>query len=228
MTATRIGFDTARTGKGTSHGHDLVCLNNNFWSKPMRVVQSLSDPESSLPPLSESPTLAWRGCDPAAGVPIGRLASGLIVGALSLALAGILLQGLDHGDVPGFAVTLMAGGCAVLGMLLLLKRTCRVCRVTPNGDGLQVLWRVADNGYTRPRFVTDRLAWSEVRRLEKVYVPEDGESGERFTVVVETQHPLQDGQSKLELEFPDELHLDAWLGEAQRRRVRRRNTHPLS
>ena len=100
--------------------------------------------------------------------------------------------------------------------------------MTPTSDGLQVLWRVADNGYRRPRFVSDRPAWSEVRRLEKVYVPEDGESDERWTVVIETQHPLQSDRSKLELWFPDEPHLDAWLGEAQRRRERRRNTHSLS
>lgn len=194
----------------------------------MQVVRSRSDPECSLPSLTESPTLTWRGCDPAAGVPIGRLAFGLVACALSLALVGIFLQGLYYGNVPRPAVMLTATGSAVLGLLLLLMCTRRVCRVTPNSDGLQVLWRVADNGYNRPRFVSDRPKWSEVQRLDKVHVADDGESGERWTVLVETRHPLQAGQNTLELAFPDELHLDAWLGEAQRRRERRRNAQPLS
>jgi hypothetical protein len=181
-----------------------------------------------LPPLSESPTLTWRGCEPAAGVPIGRLTFGLVACALPLVLAGVWLQGLNHGDVPGLAVVLMAAGCAVLGSVLLFKSTRRVCRLTPNSDGLQVLWRVANNGYSRPRFVTDRPAWSEVQRLEKVHVADDGESGERWTVLVETRHPMQAGHNTLELAFPDERHLDAWLGSAQRRRERRRNAQPLS
>lgn len=194
----------------------------------MQVVRPLSHPESSLPPLSESPTLTWRGCDPAAGVPIGRLTFGLVACALALTFGGTLAQHLARGDMPRLAATLMVAGCALLGGLVLFMRTRRVCRVTPNRDGLQVLWRVADNGYTRPRFVSDRPAWSEVQRLEKVYVADDGESGERWTVLVETRHPLQAGQNTLELAFPDELHLDAWLGEAQRRRERRRNAQPLS
>jgi hypothetical protein len=194
----------------------------------MQVVRSPSDPGSSLPPLSASPTLTWRGCDPAAGVPVGRMAFGLVASALSVVLAGTLLQGLGHGDVPRLAVMLMAAGCAAIGLLLLFLRTRRVCRVTPNSDGLQVLWRVADNGYNPPRFVTDRPKWSEVQRLEKVFVADDGESGERWTVLVETRHPLQAGQNTLELAFPDELHLDAWLGEAQRRRERRRSAQPSS
>jgi hypothetical protein len=194
----------------------------------MQVLRSPSNPGSSLPPLSESPALTWRGCDPAACVPIGRMAFGLLASALSLALAGIGLQGLDHGAMPRLAVTCMATGLAVLGLLLLFVRTRRVCRVTPNRDGLQVLWRVADNGYSRPRFVSDRPKWSEVQRLEKVFVADDGESGERWTVLVETRHPLQAGQNTLELAFPDELHLDAWLVEAQRRRAQRRSTQTSS
>jgi len=140
----------------------------------------------------------------------------------------MLPQSPGPGDTPSLAVTLMAAGCAVPGVLLLIMRTRRVCRVTPNRDGLQVLWRVADNGYSRARFVSDRPAWSEVQRLEKVYVADDGESGERWTVLVETRLPLQSGQNTLELAFPDESHLDAWLGEAQRRRERRRNAQALS
>jgi hypothetical protein len=194
----------------------------------MQITRSPSDPESWFPALSDSPTLTWRGCDPAAGVPIGRLTFGLIMCALSLALFGMLPQGIGDGDAPRLSVTLRAAGCAVPGLLLLFMRTRRVCRVTPNRDGLQVLWRVADNGYSRARFVSDRPAWSEVQRLEKVYVADDGESGERWTVLIETRHPLQAGQNSLELAFPDEPHLDAWLGEAQRRRERPRNTQALS
>lgn len=194
----------------------------------MQVTRSNSDPESWFPALSASPTLAWRGCDPAAGVPLARLVFGLILCAMSLALFGLLPQGLGDGDAPGLAVTLMATGCAAPGLLLLFMRTSRVCRVTPNCDGLQVLWRVADNGYSRPRFVSDRLPWSEVQRLDKVYVADEGGGSGRWTVFVETRCALLAGQNTLELAFPDELHLDAWLVQAQRRRERCRNTLPLS
>lgn len=163
------------------------------------------------------PAGAWRGCDPAPGRPAGRFGAGLLFAALALAGSAALLESPLPLD-PRLPVLTLA--CALGAALLLWLPTRRLCRVTAQRQGIDVVWRVARNGFSPARFFTDRRAWDEVRALEKLHTPDDGESGERWEVQIDVSRELLDGRLRVSLSFDDEARLDAWLAAAQNSRER--------
>jgi len=179
------------------------------------ISASLSDEGASLPSPIAASAHAWHGCDPAPGMPIARLGFCLVLWALALA-TGLLLQVTPL----NVELLLLTCGCALFGLHMLIGCRCALCRVVPTREGLDIVWRVSPNAWSPVRFVTERPRWREVLMLQKVHTPDDGESGERWSVSIGVAQARHNGRTQLDLQFENENRLDGWLREAERRRLR--------